>query len=259
MGQKVHPHGFRVGIIRDWDSRWFANKKEFGQNVVEDNEIRKTLKKLLFESRVSDIIIERGKNEIKVILYTAKPGLVIGKNGAQLEETKKKLAKKIGKEIELNVVEIKRPDLDSQVVAENIAAQLERRVSFRKAMKQAMQRTQKAGAQGIKVAVSGRLGGAEMARTEFYSEGKVPLQTLRADIDYGFAEALTTYGKLGVKVWIYKGEILGNKKERLTRARNREESAGKNGNRKRNSGNRRPMKKQGAKEVSDNAVNAKEN
>lgn len=219
MGQKVHPHGFRVGIIRDWNSKWFANKKDFAKNVVEDNKIREILKKDLYEARISDIVIERVQNNTKVIVYTAKPGLVIGKNGAQLEKTKKSLEKKLGKTIELNIVEIRKPDLDSQVVAENIAGQLERRVSFRKAMKQAMQRTNKAGAQGMKVAVSGRLGGAEMARTEFYSEGKVPLQTLRADIDYGFAEASTTYGKIGVKVWIYKGEILGNKQERLTKAR----------------------------------------
>ena len=202
MGQKVHPHGFRVGIIRDWNSKWFANKKDFAKNVVEDNKIREILKKDLYEARISDIVIERVQNNTKVIVYTAKPGLVIGKNGAQLEKTKKSLEKKLGKIIELNIVEIRKPDLDSQVVAENIAGQLERRVSFRKAMKQAMQRTNKAGAQGMKVAVSGRLGGAEMARTEFYSEGKVPLQTLRADIDYGFAEASTTYGKIGVKVWI---------------------------------------------------------
>lgn len=255
MGQKVHPHGFRVGIIRDWNSKWFANKKDFAKNVVEDNKIREILKKDLYEARISDIVIERVQNNTKVIVYTAKPGLVIGKNGAQLEKTKKSLEKKLGKTIELNIVEIRKPDLDSQVVAENIAGQLERRVSFRKAMKQAMQRTNKAGAQGMKVAVSGRLGGAEMARTEFYSEGKVPLQTLRADIDYGFAEASTTYGKIGVKVWIYKGEILGNKQERLTKARRREEA----GNKKKNSGNRRPMKNRGAKEVSENAVNAKEN
>lgn len=253
MGQKVHPHGFRVGIIRDWDSRWFANKKDFANFVVEDNTIRTTLKKSLYEARISDIIIERANNNVKVILHTAKPGLVIGKNGAQLEEVKKSLSKKIGREVELSVVEIRRPDIDSQVVAETIASQLERRVTFRKAMKQAMQKATKAGAEGIKVAVSGRLGGAEMARTEFYSEGKVPLQTLRADIDYGFAEALTTYGKLGIKVWIYKGEILGNKKERLTRARRREENVKTNNNRRRN------VKNRGAKEVSDNAVNAKEN
>ena len=254
MGQKVHPHGFRVGVIRVWNSRWYANKKDFAKNVVEDNQIRAFLKKELFQARVSDMIIERANNEVKVTVYTAKPGLIIGKNGAQLEETKKLLSKKFGKEINLNIIEIRKPDLDSQVVAENIAQQLERRVSFRKAMKQAMQRARKAGAQGIKVAVSGRLGGAEMARTEFYSEGKVPLQTLRADIDYGFAEALTTYGKLGVKVWIYKGEILGNKKERMDKARKLATT-----NNRKPMGNKRPMKNRGAKEVSENAVNAKEN
>ena len=215
MGQKVHPHGMRVGVIKNWSSTWYADSKDFAKFVVEDNKIRKELKKELYQARISDMIIERTNSEVRVTLHTAKPGLVIGKNGAQLEELKKKLQKELGREISINVVEIRKPDLDSQVVAETVAASLEKRMSFRKAMKQAIQKTRKAGAKGIKIAVSGRLGGAEMARTEFYSEGTVPLQTIRADIDYGFAEADTTYGKLGVKVLIYKGEILGNKKERL--------------------------------------------
>jgi ribosomal protein S3 len=257
MGQKVHPHGMRVGVIKNWSSTWYADSKDFAKFVVEDNKIRKELKKELYQARISDMIIERTNSEVRVTLHTAKPGLVIGKNGAQLEELKKKLQKELGREISINVVEIRKPDLDSQVVAETVAASLEKRMSFRKAMKQAIQKTRKAGAKGIKIAVSGRLGGAEMARTEFYSEGTVPLQTIRADIDYGFAEADTTYGKLGVKVLIYKGEILGNKKERLYGKRKNEPRRDNRNNNKRNNNTKKVNK--GEKEVSENAINAKEN
>ena len=257
MGQKVHPHGMRVGVIKNWSSTWYADSKDFAKFVVEDNKIRKELKKELYQARISDMIIERTNSEVRVTLHTAKPGLVIGKNGAQLEELKKKLQKELGREISINVVEIRKPDLDSQVVAETVAASLEKRMSFRKAMKQAIQKTRKAGAKGIKIAVSGRLGGAEMARTEFYSEGTVPLQTIRADIDYGFAEADTTYGKLGVKVLIYKGEILGNKKERLYGKRKNKPRRDNRNNNKRNNNTKKVNK--GEKEVSENAINAKEN
>ena len=257
MGQKVHPHGMRVGVIKNWSSKWYADSKDFAKFVVEDNKIRKELKKELYQARISDMIIERTNSEVRVTLHTAKPGLVIGKNGAQLEELKKKLQKELGREISINVVEIRKPDLDSQVVAETVAASLEKRMSFRKAMKQAIQKTRKTGAKGIKIAVSGRLGGAEMARTEFYSEGTVPLQTIRADIDYGFAEADTTYGKLGIKVLIYKGEILGNKKERLYGKRKNEPRRDNRNNNKRNNNTKKVNK--GEKEVSENAINAKEN
>jgi len=207
MGQKVNPHGLRVGIIKDWDSKWYADG-EFSDYLVEDYNIRKYLKKKLFAAGVAKIEIERASDRVKVIIYCAKPGLVIGKGGAEIEVTKKELSKLTSKKISVDIKEIKRPDKDAQLVAENIAGQLENRVSFRRAMKSCMGRTMKAGALGIKTGVSGRLGGADMARTEYYSDGTIPLQTLRADIDYGFAEADTTYGKVGVKVWIYKGEIL---------------------------------------------------
>ena len=212
MGQKMHPHGWRVGIIKDWDSRWFANKKEYPENLIEDQEIRKFLKKKLLQAGIAKIEIERKASRVIINVYAAKPGLVIGKGGNLAETTKLEVQKMIGKDVSLNIVEVKNIDLDAQLVAENICAQLEKRISFRRAMKQAMQKTMKSGALGIKTAVSGRLGGADIARTEFYSEGTIPLQTLRADIDYGFYEADTTYGKLGVKVWIYKGEVLGKKK-----------------------------------------------
>ncbi len=212
MGQKVNPHGLRVGIISDWDSRWYASESEFADNLVEDYNIRKFLKKELYNAGVSKIEIERAEGRVKVIVFAAKVGVIIGKGGAELEKTKKKLQKHTKQSLVLDVREIKRPDKDAQLVAENIAEQLERRISFRRAMKSCMQRTLKSGAKGIKTSVSGRLGGADMARTEFYSEGTIPLQTLRADIDYGFAEANTTYGKVGVKVWIYKDEILGKGK-----------------------------------------------
>jgi len=212
MGQKVSPHGLRVGIIKDWSSTWYANKKDFSDNLVEDYKIRKFLKTLLKPAGINNIDISRKSNTVKIDIHTAKPGMIIGKGGAAIEELKKKLNKMINKSITINIVEIKDIDLSSQLVAENIAAQLERRISFRKAMKQSMQKTMRAGALGIKTAVAGRLGGAEIARTEHYNEGTIPLQTLRADIDYGFAEAKTTYGIIGVKVWIYKGEILPVKK-----------------------------------------------
>ncbi len=207
MGQKVNPHGLRVGVIKDWDSKWYADG-EFSEFLVEDYNIRKYLKKKLYSAGVAKIEIERASDRVKVIIYTAKPGVVIGKGGEEIEKTKKELTKLTNKKVFVDIKEIKRPDRDAQLVAENIAQQLENRVSFRRAMKSCMGRTMKAGALGVKTAVAGRLGGAEIARTEFYSEGTIPLQTLRADIDYGFAEADTTYGKLGVKVWIYKGEIL---------------------------------------------------
>ena len=210
MGQKVNPHGLRVGVIKDWDSKWYADA-EFSDYLVEDYNIRKFLKKKLYSAGVSKIEIERASDRVKVIIYTAKPGVVIGKGGAEIEVTKKELSKLTDKKVMVDINEIKRPDRDAQLVAENIAQQLENRVSFRRAMKSCMGRTMKSGAMGIKTCCSGRLGGADIARAEFYSEGTIPLQTLRADIDYGFAEANTTYGKVGVKVWIYKGEILPTK------------------------------------------------
>ena len=207
MGQKVNPHGLRVGVIKDWNSRWYA-EADFADNLVEDYEIRKYLKKRLYNSGVAKIEVERASDRLKVIIYTAKPGVVIGKGGSEIEKVKKELQKFTDKKLLIDIKEVKRPERDAQLVAENIAAQLENRISFRRAMKSAMQRTMRSGCQGIKTSVSGRLGGADMARTEFYSEGTIPLQTLRADIDYGFAEADTTYGKVGVKTWIYHGEVL---------------------------------------------------
>ena len=212
MGQKVHPNGVRVGVIKDWNSKWYAESKDFSEYLVEDHKIRKYVKNKLFISGISKVEIERTAKFVKVNVYTAKPGLVIGKGGNLSEELKAELEKMINKEVNLNIVEVKNVDTDAQLVAENIANQLERRISFRRAMKQCMQKAMKAGALGIKTAVSGRLGGADMARTEFYKDGTIPLQTLRADIDYGFYEADTTYGKVGVKVWIYKGEVLPTKK-----------------------------------------------
>lgn len=212
MGQKVHPHGIRVGVIKNWDSRWYA-EADFADNLVEDYNIRKFLKKELYDSGISNIEIERTADKVAVVLHTAKPGVVIGKQGAEIERIKAKLSKMSNKRVFVDVKEIKKPERDAQLVAENIAKQLENRIAFRRAMKSAMSRSMKAGILGIKTSCSGRLGGADMARTEFYSEGTIPLQTLRADIDYGFAEADTTYGKVGVKVWIYKGEILPTKGE----------------------------------------------
>ena len=216
MGQKVNPHGLRVGVIKDWDSRWYA-EEDFADNLAEDYKIREFLKKKLYNSGVAKIEIERSSDRVKIIIHTAKPGVVIGKGGSEIEKLKKELAGYTTKKVLVDIKEVKKPDNDAQLVAENIALQLEKRISFRRAMKQAMGRAMKSGAKGIKTAVSDRLGGADMARTEYYSEGTIPLQTLRANIDYGFSEADTTYGKIGVKVWVYHGEILptksGNKKE----------------------------------------------
>ncbi|MGI9953013.1 30S ribosomal protein S3 [Moorellaceae bacterium AZ2] len=218
MGQKVHPKGLRLGIIRDWDARWYAGK-EYKELLHEDLKIRKFIKDRLYQAGVSTIEIERAANRIKVTIHTAKPGVVIGRGGAEVENLRQQLERMTGKQVNLNIAEIKKPELDAQLVAENVAAQLEKRVAFRRAMKQAVGRAMRVGAEGIKIAVSGRLAGAEIARTEWYSEGKVPLHTLRADIDYGFAEANTTYGKIGIKVWIFRGEVLP---ERLqTRAKGR--------------------------------------
>lgn len=213
MGQKVNPVGLRIGIIRDWESKWYA-EKEFGTFLLEDNKIRNYLMKKLKESAVSHIEIERSANRLNVTIQTAKPGVVIGKNGIEVENMRNYIAALSNKKVHINIAEIKNPELDAILVAESIAQQLERRVSFRRAMKQAMQRTMRAGAKGIKVATSGRLGGADIARSEGYSEGTVPLHTLRADIDYGTAEAATTYGRLGVKVWIYRGEVLPPSKKK---------------------------------------------
>ena len=215
MGQKVHPNGIRVGVIRDWNSKWYADSKNYSDYLVEDYKIRKYVKQKLYISGISKIEIERTAKCVRVNVYTAKPGLVIGKGGNLSEALKNELEKMINKQVNLNIIEVKNIDTDAQLVAENIASQLERRISFRRAMKQCMQKSMKAGALGIKTSVSGRLGGADMARTEFYKEGTIPLQTLRADIDYGFAEADTTYGKIGVKVWIYKGEVLPAKKAKV--------------------------------------------
>ena len=209
MGQKVNPHGLRVGVIKDWDSKWYADKNNFADNLIEDNKVRTFVKKKLYAAGISKVLIEReAENKIKVIILTARPGMVIGRSGDGIEEIKAAVAKMTGKEVIISIEEVKRAELDAQLTAESIAQALERRVSFRRAMKQAIGRTMKAGAKGIKVTTSGRLGGAEIARSEKYSEGNVPLHTLRANIDYGFAEADTTYGKLGVKVWINHGEVL---------------------------------------------------
>ena len=213
MGQKVNPHGLRVGVINDWDSKWYAEGKDFADYLVEDHKIREFLKKKLYSAGVSKIDIERASDRVKVVVYTAKPGIVIGKGGAEIEEVKKQLQKLTDKKLVIDVKEVKRPDKDAQLVAENIASQLEGRVAFRRAMKSCITRAMKSGIQGIKTTCSGRLGGADIARSESYNEGTIPLQTMRADIDYGFAEADTTYGKVGVKVWIYKGEVLPSKKK----------------------------------------------
>lgn len=211
MGQKVNPKGLRVGIIRDWEGRWFADKN-YMELLHEDLKIRKFVKAKLQQAGVPKVEIERAANRVKVSIHAAKPGIVIGRGGAEVENLRKQLEAMTGKQVAVNIVEIKKPELDAQLVAESVAQQLEKRVSFRRAMKQTVQRTMRQGGQGIKISCSGRLAGAEIARTEWYSEGKVPLHTLRADIDYGFAEANTTYGKIGVKVWIYKGEVLPAKK-----------------------------------------------
>lgn len=215
MGQKVNPHGMRVGIIKDWDSRWFAKDAVFGDLLVEDYKVRKFIKKKLYSAGVPRIEIERDSQRVRVHIHCAKPGMVIGKAGAEIEKLKTDIEKIVKKSVSINIVEVKKPDIDAQLVAENIAAQLERRISFRRAMKQSIGRTMRLGAKGIKTQVSGRLGGTDIARTEQYHEGTIPLQTLRADIDYGFAEAHTTYGRIGVKVWIYKGEVLADSKSNI--------------------------------------------
>ena len=213
MGQKVNPHGLRVGVIKDWDAKWYADKKNFADNLIEDVKIRKFVKKELFSAGISKIQIERAAKRVKLNIYTAKPGVVIGKGGSGIEALKVKLAKIIAeKNVVINIVEVRNAETDAQLMAESIAAQLEKRISFRRAMKQTIQRAMRSGLKGVKTACAGRLGGAEIARTEFYHEGTIPLQTIRADIDYGFAEANTTYGKIGVKVWTYKGEVLPTKK-----------------------------------------------
>lgn len=213
MGQKVHPHGLRVGVIKEWDAKWYADKKNFADNLVEDHKIRNFVKKNSYAAGVSRIEIERAAKRIKLNIYTAKPGMIIGKGGQGIESLKNQLQKIVSnKNILINIVEVKRPEADAQLIAENIAQQLEKRIAFRRAMKQSIQRAMRSGVKGIKTACSGRLAGAEIARTEHYNEGTIPLQTLRADIDYGFAEADTTYGKIGVKVWVYKGEVLPARK-----------------------------------------------
>ena len=239
MGQKVNPHGIRVGVIKNWDSRWFVKDEVFGDTLVSDYNIRKYLKKALQEAGIPKIEIERDSHRVRVFVHCAKPGMVIGRGGEQIDKYKKELEAMVGMPVALNVVEVRQPDLNAQLVAENIASQLERRVSFRRAMKMAIRNTMRNGAKGIKIACSGRLGGAEIARSEHYHEGTIPLQTLRADIDYGFWEANTTYGKIGVKVWIYKGEILSevNRPAAQEAARNDRRNDRRPGDRR---GDRRP-------------------
>ena len=245
MGQKVNPHGMRVGVIKDWDSRWFTSKQEFGDTLVEDHKIRTTLKKQLYSAGVPKIEIERtvdsqtGAPRVKVNVFCAKPGIVIGKGGAGVEALKKEVEEFTGKQVALDIIEIKNPDIDAQLVAENIAQQLEKRVSFRRAMKQTIGRAMKSGAKGIKTTVSGRLGGADIARSEGYHEGSIPLQTLRAHIDYGFAEAKTTYGRIGVKVWIYKGQVLPTKDNKGSKLVNAMSESTLNGTGNRREGRRR--------------------
>ncbi len=223
MGQKIHPTGLRIGVIKDWDSRWYSKKKDFGETLVSDYELREFLLETLAPAGVPKVEIERDAKRVRINIHCAKPGLVIGRGGAEIEKLKELCKKKIGgeKEVSLNIVEIKQPDLNAQLVAENIASQLERRISFRRALKQSIGRAMKLGAKGIKTQVSGRIGGAEIARTESYHEGTIPLQTLRADIDYGFAEAKTTYGRIGVKVWLYRGEVLHESRNTNRRERRR--------------------------------------
>ena len=241
MGQKVNPHGLRVGVIHDWDSRWYAKDELVGDLIVEDYKIRNYLKKLLYSAGVPKIEIERKDVKTNVVIHVARPGQVIGKGGAEIEKIRLAVEKLIGKPVTLNIIEVKSPDLNAQLVAENIAAQLEKRISFRRAMKQAMGRAMRFGAKGIKTMVSGRLGGAEIARREQYHDGTIPLQTLRADIDYGFAEANTTYGRIGVKVWIYKGEVLtGSPREHRLNEEKKNAEERKNRNDRRRQGDRRP-------------------
>jgi ribosomal protein S3 len=223
LGQKVNPHGIRLGIVKDWDARWYADK-DFAQNLHEDIKIRDYLKKSLQTAGVPRVETERSKNRLKLTIHTAKPGMVIGRGGSGIEQIKEGLKNLTDKRVDINIAEIKQPDLDATLVAENIAAQLERRIAFRRAMKQAVGRTMRLGAKGIKIAVSGRLGGAEIARRESYREGSIPLHTLRADIDYGTAEAHTTYGRIGIKVWIFKGEVLPDKKQQSRNGKERSEA-----------------------------------
>ncbi len=231
MGQKVNPHGLRVGVIKDWDSRWYANKADFGDTLVEDYNVRNFIKKSLYAAGVPRIEIERFADKVRIHIHCAKPGIVIGRQGAEIEKLRVQLEKMMNKQVFVNIIEVKQPDMDSQLVAEKIALDLENRVSFRRAMKQSIGRTMRLGAKGIKVKVSGRLAGAEIARSESYHEGTIPLQTIRADIDYGFAEANTTYGKLGVKVWIYKGEVLKGDAAKAAAQREKAEKKA-NGNRR---------------------------
>ena len=239
MGQKVNPHGLRVGIIKNWDSRWFAKDSVFGDTLVEDYNLRKYLKKTLYSAGIAKIEIERDEKRVRLHIHCAKPGMVIGRNGSEIEKLRETCQAKLGKPVVVNIVEIKTPDADAQLVAESVCSQLERRIAFRRAMKQAIGRTMRLGAKGIKIACSGRLGGAEIARTEHYHEGTIPLQTIRADIDYGFWEANTTYGKIGIKVWIYKGEVLSDvvktteeKTDRPKRRFNRDNKGDRNNTRR---------------------------
>ncbi|MGN0445725.1 MAG: 30S ribosomal protein S3 [Acutalibacteraceae bacterium] len=263
MGQKVNPTGLRIGVIKDWESRWYANDKDFSKNLLEDYQLRKFLLDTLKPAGVPKVEIERDAKRIRINIYCAKPGIVIGRGGSEIDKLKAVLEKKTGKPVYLNIVEIKNPDLNAQLVAENIAGQLERRVSYRRALKKAIGNTMRFGAKGIKIMVSGRLGGAEIARKESYHEGTIPLQTIRADIDYGFTEAATTYGRIGVKVWIYNGEVLQGKNAVDTntrdRSRNRDNRDRRNGNRRnggrngnrnggRNGGNRRNSRREGGAE-----------
>ena len=246
MGQKVNPHGLRVGVIKNWDSRWFANKATFGDTLVEDYNVRNYIKKNLYAAGVPKIEIERFADKVRINVHCAKPGIVIGRGGENIEKLRLDVEKMMKKSVAINIVEVKSPDLDSQLVAENIAAQLENRVSFRRAMKQAIGRAMKLGAKGIKVMVSGRLGGAEIARSETYHEGTIPLQTIRADIDYGFAEAATTYGRLGIKVWIYKGEVLkGDVAKARAMAERTEKKPRRNNDNRRNGENRGNRRREG--------------
>lgn len=246
MGQKVSPHGLRVGVIQDWDSKWYAEKANFADYLIEDNKVRTYVKKKLYAAGISKVLIERtAENKIKVIVLTARPGMVIGRSGDGIEELKKDVAKMTGKEVTISIEEVKRAELDAQLTAESVAQALERRVSFRRAMKQAIGRTMKAGAKGIKISTGGRLGGAEIARSEKYSEGNVPLHTLRANIDYGFAEADTTYGKLGVKVWINHGEVLDKGLVSPIPEEKPQERRGRKGDRRRNDRNgKRPERRE---------------
>ena len=252
MGQKVNPHGLRVGVIKNWDSRWFTSKKEFGDTLVSDYKVREYVKNKLQGAGVPKIEIERDSARVRVFIQCAKPGVVIGFHGAEIEKLRTELEAMVGRPVVVNVIEIKNPDINAQLVAESIAAQLEKRVSFRRAMKLAIGRTMRLGAKGIKVACSGRLGGAEIARSEHYHEGTIPLQTMRADIDYGFWEANTTYGKIGVKVWIYKGEVLAENAENSNRRERQERRPRRNDNNRRpnnnRDGQRRPFKKNNAEE-----------